>query len=169
MRKVLFIATAVLFGLNVQAQSVDFGITAGYLNGRASVKFDEGTFSDSQSGFFIGALVDFVLTEKTSIQPELLYANIDEGSALMLPVMLKSYITEKLNFQVGPQFVFSLEESVEDFSNVELGLAGGLGFDITSNFFLQARYSFQLSNSYTGNEDVKVRANYFTAGVGYKF
>lgn len=169
MRKVFFIAMAVLFGLNIQAQSIDFGVTAGYLNGRASVKFDEGTFSDSQSGFFIGGLVDFVLTEKTSIQPELLYASIDDGSALMLPVMLKSYITDKLNFQVGPQFVFSLEESVEDFSNVELGLAGGLGFDITDNFFLQARYSFQLNNSYTGSEDFKVRANYLTAGVGYKF
>lgn len=169
MKKVLFVALAGLFGFGLHAQSIGLGVTAGYLNVRASAKFDGITVSDSQSGFFVGGLVDFALTEKTSIQPELLYANVDEASALFLPVMIKSYITEKLNFQVGPQFVFSLEESTPDFSSFEFDLAGGLGFDITSNFFIQARYSFQLNNSYTGDEDIKVRGNYLTAGVGYKF
>lgn len=165
----MFIAITTLFVCGVKAQSVDFGVTAGYLNARASIKVDGVSLSASESGFFAGLLADFSLTDKTSIQPELLYVNVDEGSALFVPVMLKVGITEKLNFQAGPQFVFSLEESTPDFSSYEIDLAAGLGFDITDNFFIQARYSFQLNNSYTGNEDAQVRANYLTAGLGYNF
>ena len=87
----------------------------------------------------------------------------------MLPILGKFAISEKFNFQVGPQMVFSLEESVEDFSNVEFDVAGGVGYDIDDDFFLEARYTFQINNSYTGSEDVKVRGNYLTIGVGYKF
>lgn len=156
------------FLVNAQ-EKASFGITAGYLNARASVKAEGITFSDSASGFYAGLVVDFVITETFHVQPELLYLNVNEGDALMLPIIGKFYITEKLNFQAGPQFVFSLEDVPEDFTGVEFGLAGGIGFDITDEFFLEGRYSFQINNSYTGPEDLKLRGNYLTMGVGYKF
>ena len=45
----------------------------------------------------------------------------------------------------------------------------GIGYDIEDAFFAEARYTFQLNNSYTVPEDFKIRGNYLTIGLGYKF
>ena len=169
--KKLFLVTISLFALTYSsnAQEVRFGATAGYLNARGVLKYGEATLSNSESGFYAGAVADFNVSESFSIQPELLYARVDGSDGLMLPILGKIAVAEKLNFQVGPQIVFSLEETVGDFSKVELDIAGGIGYDIDEDFFLEARYTFQINNSYTGSEDIKVRGNYLTIGVGYKF
>lgn len=170
MKKLIIFVVIFNFAFVLKAQGdIDFGITAGYLNARASIKGDGLTISDSASGFYAGLVVDFKATETFHIQPELLYLNVEDGEALMLPIMGKFYITDKLNFQAGPQLVFALEDVPQDFSSVEFDLAGGLGIDITDQFFMEGRYSVQINNSYTGPEDIKLRGNYLTIGAGYKF
>lgn len=170
MKKLLLVAIAVLgFTYSSKAQEVRFGATAGYLNARGSVKADGISISASESGFYLGAVADFDVSENFNVQPELLYANVDGSSGLMLPILGKFAISEKFNLQAGPQLVFSFEETPEDFSSVEFDIAGGIGYDIDEDFFIEARYTFQINNSYTGSEDVKVRGNYLTVGLGYKF
>ncbi|UBZ13032.1 PorT family protein [Flagellimonas marinaquae] len=170
MKKLLLVAITVLgFTYLSQAQEVRFGATAGYLNARGSVKAGDISISASESGFYLGAVADFNVSENFNVQPELLYANVDGSSGLMLPILGKFAISEKFNLQAGPQLVFSLEDSIENYSSVEFDIAGGLGYDITDDFFVEARYTFQINNSYTGSEDVKVRGNYLTVGLGYKF
>ncbi len=169
MKKVLLIATIALFGISANAQSPDFGVTAGYLNARGSVKAEGISVSASESGFYAGVSADFEISENFHIQPELLYASVDGNGAIMLPVVGKFYIDDKFNVQAGPQFVFSTEDTPDDFSSIEFDLAGGLGYDITDNIFAEARYTFQINNSYTGDEDIKVRGNYLMVGIGYKF
>lgn len=160
-----------LLGLTagVQAQDIDFGITAGYLNARGSIKSDGVTISADESGIYGGLVAEFSVGNKVGLQPELLYASIDGSDGILLPVLFEFGIAPKLNLQAGPQFVFSLEDVPEDFTGVEFDLAGGIGLDITEAFFAEARYTFQLNNSYTGPEDVKVRGNYLSVGIGYKF
>lgn len=170
MKRIVLATVAVIaLAFSAQAQDVRFGATAGYLNARASVKADGLSISASESGFYVGAVADFLVSESFSVQPELLFASIDESNGLLLPILGKFAISEKFNFQVGPQLVFSLEDTPEDFSSVEFDIAGGIGYDINEDFFIEARYSFQINNSYTGSEDVKVRGNYLTIGMGYKF
>ena len=170
MKKLLLVAITVLgFTYLSQAQEVRFGATAGYLNARGSVKAGDISISASESGFYLGAVADFNVSENFNVQPELLYANVDGSSGLMLPILGKFAISEKFNLQAGPQLVFSLEDSIENYSSVEFDIAGGLGYDITDDFFVEARYTFQINNSYTGSEDIKVRGNYLTVGLGYKF
>ena len=152
-----------------QAQDIDFGITAGYLNARGSVKADDVSISASESGFYGGIVAEFSVADKIGIQPELLYATVDGGDGIILPILLEYAIAPKVHFQAGPQLVFSLEDVPDDFTGVEFDLAGGIGVDITEAFFAEARYTFQINNSYTGPEDVTVRGNYLTIGVGYKF
>ncbi|WP_036383311.1 porin family protein [Muricauda sp. MAR_2010_75] len=169
--KKLFLVVVVVFGCVSfsQAQEARFGATAGYLNARGSVKADGISISASESGFYLGAVADFNVAENFNVQPELLFASIDGSNGLMLPILGKFAISEKFNFQAGPQLVFSFEDTPEDFSSVEFDIAGGVGYDIDEDFFIEARYTFQINNSYTGDEDVKVRGNYLTVGVGYKF
>ncbi len=170
MRKPFLVLVALLGSFTgLIAQDADFGFTAGFINARGSVKVDGGTFSADESGIYAGVVADFTVTETFHIQPELVYASIDGGDGLLLPVMAKFYIAPKVNFQAGPQFVFSLEDLPEDISGIEFDLAGGIGVDIIGGLFAEARYSFQLNNSYTGPEDVKIRGNYLTIGVGYTF
>ena len=158
------------FVCSSQAQDVRFGATAGYLNARGSVKAEGISISDSESGFYFGAAADFGVAENFNIQPELLYVNVNEASALFLPILGKFAISEKFNLQAGPQLVFSLEDEIPDeISSFEFDIAGGIGYDITEDFFVEARYTFQLNNSYTGSEDVKLRGNYLTVGLGYWF
>jgi len=169
MKKFILGAACLLGGLVLHAQDVDFGVTAGYLNAEGKVKAEGVTFSGNESGFYIGAVADFTLTDEFHIQPELVYASVDEADAILVPIMAKYYIVDKFNLQAGPQFVFSLEDTPEDISSVEFDLGAGLGYDITENFFAEARYSFQINNSYTGSEDITVRGNYLTIGLGYTF
>ncbi len=157
------------FALNSTAQDVNFGVTGGFLNAGARVKVDGITISDTQAGFYVGILAEFEVTEKFKVQPELLFATVDGSNALFLPVLGKIYLSNGFNLQVGPQFGISLEESVDDFSSFSIEVAGGLGYDITDAFFIEARYSQQLNNSFTGDLDITARGNGLYVGVGYKF
>lgn len=168
--KNILVVLFVLGGLiGTQAQEMRLGLTAGYLNAKAGIKTAGLRISDSESGFFAGLAADFEASDKFNIQPELLYANVNDSEGLILPILGRIGLSDRFNLQVGPQFVFSLEESMEEISNFEFDLVGGIGFDIDKDFFLEARYSVQLNNSYTGSEDFKVRANYLTVGLGYWF
>ncbi|MBS9463720.1 PorT family protein [Flagellimonas sp. 389] len=151
------------------AQDINFGLTGGFANVRQTVKEGNITISDSESGIYAGAFANFSVNNNFAIQPELLYSAVEDVQAIVVPIMGKFYMTDILYLQTGPQIAFSLEDIPDDFTGVEFGLAGGLGLDITDLFFAQARYSFQLNNSFTGNDNVKVRFNYLTIGLGYKF
>ncbi|MEX0291164.1 MAG: outer membrane beta-barrel protein [Flavobacteriaceae bacterium] len=169
MKKLILFGLLIGLGFGVNAQNADFGITAGYLNVRGSVKSDDVSVSASESGFYAGILVDFELTETFHIQPELLYASANGANAIFFPVLGKFYLNDKVNLQAGPQLVFATEEVPDDFTGTEFDLAGGLGVDILPSLFTEIRYTFQINNSYTGSGDIKVRGNYLTLGVGYTF
>ena len=170
MRKLLFtIAVTLIFVLNGTAQDTKFGATAGFLNAGAKVKFGGDSVSDTEAGFYVGLIADFEASEKFHVQPELLYANVNESSALFIPVLGKIYVAESFSLHVGPQFGISLEETGEDSSSFSFELAGGLGYDITDQFFIEARYAQQLNNAYTGDLDITARGNGLFVGIGYTF
>lgn len=170
MRKLFLFAVVAAFALtNLNAQESQFGVTAGYFGVNAKVKSGGESVTASDSGFYIGGVVDFGISDVFHIQPELLYANVNDSSALILPIMAKYYVSEGFNLQAGPQVDFSLEDMPDDISAVAVALAVGAGYDINENFFAQARYSFQLTNSYTGPGDLKLTGSYLTIGLGYKF
>lgn len=58
---------------------------------------------------------------------------------------------------------------MDEVSSFEFDIAIGFGYDLTEDFFFEARYTLQINNTYTGSEDVKVRGNYLSLGLGYKF
>ncbi|AWX45640.1 hypothetical protein HME9304_02667 [Flagellimonas maritima] len=151
------------------AQNVDFGLTGGFANIAERIKEGNTTISNSESGIYVGAFADFEVNSGFSIQPELLYVTVEEFQSLVVPISAKFYMTDIFNIQVGPQLAFILEEIPDSFTGVQIDIAGGIGLDITELFFVQARYSYQLNNTFTGSDDVKIKYNYLTIGVGYKF
>lgn len=171
MRKLLLCVAITLFGLiNVNAQGTSFGLTAGYISSTAKFESSGGSISESFSGFYVGGLADITLTEKFHVQPELLYASIEDGEFLIIPIMGKYYVSDDFNLQAGPQLNYSLNE-IEDFTDLNFALAFGLGYDINQNIFVEAKYALQLNNSYTGPEsgDFSYKFNHLLIGIGYKF
>jgi opacity protein-like surface antigen len=94
MKKLLFIAVLAIFGMfNAQAQDAKFGAKVGYTNITAKADFGEESVSVSESGFYVGALVDFTVNESFHVQPEINYANVEETNFLYIPVLAKYYIS----------------------------------------------------------------------------
>ena len=126
MKKVIFSAIAVMaFGF-ANAQDVKYGIKGG-LNISNFTGDTEGFDFKSKAGFNVGGFVEIKLSEKFSIQPELLYSSqgaklenigdyVDDVfytgdikfnfSYINVPVMFKYYVAEKFSIEAGPQIGF---------------------------------------------------------------
>lgn len=137
MKKLLLIVGVAVFTLSTQAQEVRMGVKAG-LN-MASIGGDDTGDAKSRTGFHIGGLVEIPISEKFSVQPELLYSaqgakeeysesfnepgfsgTIKATDKLKLdyiniPIMAKYYVIDGLAIEAGPQigFLMSAKESAE--------------------------------------------------------
>ncbi len=167
---ILLVAAAFMITTGVQAQGPAFGVKAGFSSASATVEFGGQDASVSESGFFVGLVADFTVSDQFHVQPSALYTNVDDTSFLQIPVLGKFLIGEGgFNLQAGPQFNLILEETADDFSSFSAGLTGGLGYDFTEKFFAEAHYHLQLTNSFTGSEDVTAGTDFLNIGVGYRF
>jgi len=153
----------------ISKTETNFGVIGGLLHARADVQLNTGQATAKETGFYAGILLDVGISSKTHFQPEVLYTNIDGSGGLLIPLLVRVYLTEKLNIQFGPQIGFSLEDVPDDFTGTEFDATAGLGFDLFNNIIIEARYALQINNSYTGSQDIKAKATYFTLGLGYKF
>jgi hypothetical protein len=168
------VVVTIMTAASMTAQETRFGVNAGYTNVSANVNssttgIDDG---DSESGFYVGLVVERRIVDILGLQAELNYVNINDSSTLSLPVVGKFYVGgSDFNLQAGPQISYVLEDSIDGITNFIFSSVLGLGYDIGDNFFVQGRYAFQINNSITGpaSSDVSLRNNFISAGVGYKF
>lgn len=116
------------------AQEVQWGVKAGY-NLSSLSGSPEGVDVSYRSGFHAGVLAEFGLSEKFSVQPELLYSTEGASSSydfeesgftvssseelklgyLNLPIMAKYFVIPALSIQAGPQlgYLLSAESDYE--------------------------------------------------------
>jgi opacity protein-like surface antigen len=176
MKKTLLISALFLaMSVSTQAQLLNFGVKGGlnYANLTGST-----TKTDAIASYHVGVLAEINLSEKFTIQPELLYStqgatyktilgDIDnELGYLSIPVMAKIHLNKMISLELGPQASFLLSEKDEfDIHNqntFDFAAAGGLGFKITKSIFVQARYVLGLTevskDAETKNSVVQVSA-----------
>lgn len=131
MKKLLCVAAVAVFGFTlVNAQEVKFGAKAGVNLASIGGDFDE---FDGRTSFHVGGVAEIVISEKFSIQPELLYnsvgAALDETDSfegvtvdfestikldyISLPIMAKYYVADGLSLEAGPQVGFLLSATGE--------------------------------------------------------
>jgi hypothetical protein len=197
MKKVLFFAIAVMTFSFANAQDVSYGLKAGlnYSNWSFSNE-DMGDF-DSRLSFHVGGVVELGLSEKFSVQPELLYSSVgaqmdlSEASRaasdnfvyaldyLSIPVMAKYYVAEGFSLEVGPQIGVLLSakakydgesEDVKDsFKSTDFSAGIGAGYKMENGLFINARYVLGLSNVLEDSGDEWGKNNAFQFSLGYKF
>ncbi len=130
--KKLFLTAAAVFALTaVNAQDITFGAKVGVNLANA----DAGDFdTDAVTSFHIGVTAELPISDKFSVQPELLYsiqgASLTETitedkyeylyklNFINLPIMAKYYVTQGLSLEAGPQIGFLVKAEVEtDFTD----------------------------------------------------
>jgi len=192
MKKSLLIIAIIFFGLtNLNAQEVKFGAKAG-LN-LASISGDETDGLDSRTAFHLGVVAEISVSEKFSVQPELLYSAQGASDSfegidvdlkidyINLPVMAKFYVAEGFSLEAGPQVGFLLSAKGEgggesiDFKDetkgIDFGANFGVGYKLESGLNFGARYNFGLSNinDGEGSDEFKNQNSVIQLSVGYFF
>jgi len=175
MKKLCIIAVIAIFSFaSINAQNIRFGAKAGV--NLASINGDETDDFDMRTSFHVGAVVEIPLSDKFSVQPELLYSSQGAKSEfseldvtgdykfkldyLNVPIMMKYYVTEGLSLEAGPQIGILLaantelevgdvseEEDVKEFmKDIDFGLNFGAGYQLENGLNFSARYNLGLSN-----------------------
>lgn len=175
MRKLVLSMIAILSLGFVNAQEFKFGVKGGLNVANLNFSGQGAPSTSSLVGFHIGGFAEIKVSDKFSIQPELLYSTqgakfeiTQEGVTINsfklgyinLPVMAKYYVANKFNLEVGPQIGFltsakanasGLGSTVDvgvkkAFESVDFGLNFGAGYDFTENVSAGVRYNVGLSN-----------------------
>jgi opacity protein-like surface antigen len=167
-KKTLFIVLFFIGAANIQAQSYQFGVTAGLLIASEKAEFSGNKASVSDEGPYLGVYADIPISEKISLLPEVDYANINGSSFGFLSVRAKYNIVPLLFVQAGPQVSYLFEQfGALNKAGIDLGL--GAGVDISKHFNIQARYAFELTNRYKQEFDGTYNLNWLHIGLGYTF
>ncbi|GAA4810445.1 porin family protein [Litoribaculum gwangyangense] len=145
---------------------INFGIKGG-MNFSLIVGDDTDNF-DGKIGFHLGGVLEFPISEKFSLQPELLYSLQGDKSTfdgmeikfkldyLNLPMMAKYYVTEGFSLEAGPQVGFLMSAEAEGggisldikdiIKDVDFGLNFGVGYELANGLNFSGRYYVGISN-----------------------
>jgi hypothetical protein len=160
-------ATVVLVSANAQQFGLKGGINFATLSGDVQN-------ASSRTSLHFGVTAEFTITDKFSIQPELLYSgqgykyeeflykDVTKLDYINIPVMAKFYVAEGFSLEAGPQigFLISAEEDwyengqggVYDIKNeiesTDFGLNFGAGYKLDNGLNFGVRYNLGLSNVY---------------------
>jgi hypothetical protein len=176
MKKYLLII-ALLFSVSLTfAQENVFGVRAGFnvtnLDFRPEVP--AGVENAHRNGFAIGFLAEYGISEKFSIAPEIQFSA--EGAKdkefrldyLQMPILLNYKITRKIALGVGPQISLKAHDYEDGFQNLVYSGIAGLTYMITDEIFVDARFSYGLTNIFddlTGLEAINKNLQF---GFGIK-
>ena len=169
---------------DTSAQSLNFGVKGGanfsnFQGSNANLK------SESITNFHAGVFMDLGLSERVSIQPEILYSTlgakvslsgaVDEFSNklgyISIPLLTKVYlIPDRLSIDLGPQVSFLLNEkenvNLGKSSSYDFSIAGGVTLRVLGPIFVQGRYNLGL-NEIKPNADVTNRVFQLSAGLRF--
>jgi len=178
--KKLFLIFAILGGIaTTSAQEFDLGVKVGANFATISDVDDLDNKTGLRAGLFLGLKYD-----KIGIQPEILYSEQGgkndfgdyELNYVNIPVMFKFYIIgDIVNFQIGPQFGFVIEDSFPTMEGVDSQVntndfdfsgAAGIGVELPLGVRVEARYNFGLTDV---SDNGAGKNNVISVALGYSF
>lgn len=186
MKKTILI-TALALGATMvsNAQDMSFGVKVG--GALSSVIGDEVSEAQSKIGVYGGAFVNFEMTDKISLQPELLFSmqgfeveDIDGStnlSYLNVPVSAQYRITDEIYGEFGPQLGVLLtaendyegttDDIKDDLTTIDFGLNFGAGYIMDSGLGINVRYGLGLTTIDEGDNPNDIRNSVFSFGLSY--
>ncbi|WP_418509813.1 porin family protein [Corallibacter sp.] len=173
MKKILLFLALVITTSYSFSQS--YGVRAG-LN-VSNLDFDpDATFENKhRNGFAIGFFAEYDLSSSIALAPEIQYSA--EGAKdrdlrvdyIQAPILVKFKIGDRLSIGAGPMVGVKIHEFNDGYKNFSFSGIGGLEFMITDEIFIDARYSYGLSNILDDNNPMGEAINTnIQFGIGIK-
>lgn len=152
MKKLLLTSLFACFITIGMSQEIKYGVR-GALN-ISNLDFDpDATFENKhRNGFAFAGFVDFGFSEELSLHTELQWSaegGKDEAiraDYIQMPIMLKLSASERLSFGAGPQISLKTWKNNDGFSTFAFSGVVGAEYMITDELFIDARYSYGLTN-----------------------
>jgi hypothetical protein len=188
MKKLILLVAVALFAFNVNAQEVTFGAKAGV--NFANVSGDDADGFDSRTSFHVGGVVNIGVSEKFSVQPEVVYSSqgakdsfegIDvdyKMDYINVPVLAKFMVADGFSIEAGPQIGLLLSAKIEgegeevdikdDLKGIDFSGAIGVNYEMASGLNFGARYNLGLGNI-ADFEDGDLKNNVIQVSIGYRF
>ena len=194
MKKLIFLAIAIMaLLLNTNAQSTQFGVKAGVNFAKLTGDIEN---AKTRTSFHAGGVMEFMFSDKFSLQPELLYSSqgteqdyngatiTSKMDYLNLPLKGKFYVAEGFSLQAGPQVGYLIAAEQETDSDVvpveddlrslrqdfDFGAIFGIGYKLSSGLFFDASYNVGLYNiNNAGYYDIQYKNNVIQVSLGYLF
>lgn len=169
--KTFFFLFSILFSVYSHSQSkFSFGVKAGlnfaYATGEASDSNSSLGYDEGRTSFHVGLLSELAVSEKFSIQPELIYSQVgasyfyDNRSSdgarvdselnldyITLPIFAKFNVYKGFSLEVGPQLGYILRSEIENET-------------LTSGFIVPQTLTVE-------NTDIKEDINNFDFGMAF--
>ena len=193
-KEVWAVLILLIVSVSSEAQQSAFGVKGGLNLTNLKVSDPDASY-DSRSGFHAGFFVREKFS-KVAIQPEILISTLstdvsstsfgdfqDRFTYLNIPIMVRFYVVDGLNFHAGPQFGFLLDgdrtysgplgqgsEDIKDYykdSDVSISLGGGWDFPFGLNVDVRYNIGVQDINEASGGEEAKSRV--FQVSLGWNF
>ena len=175
MKKLLLVVLVLGYSFYGFSQDVKYGVRGG-LN-ISNLDFDGSSLPDNihRNGFVIGFFAEYSLSNKVSISPELQFSaegakeeplNLDYIQA---PILFNFKLGPKLFFEIGPQVGLKINKVDDGIRNFAYSGVGGFSYNITPMIFIDARYTYGLSNIFDEDLGIKAINTNTQIGVGYKF
>ena len=181
-KRIFIIALFTVSAFAVHAQSVKFGVKAGFnyaneLGTNISVNSKDYE-TEAITSYHAGVVAEIGLIKGLAFQPELIYSTQgatykntleeikNELGYISIPAVLKIDLNKSFSLELGPQASFLLSEKndfdAKDANTFDFSVVGGLGLKITKSIFVQARYGLGLTemsdDAQTKNSVVQVSA-----------
>ncbi len=157
------------------AQEIKFGVKGG-----ANLHTVTGDIKNASPkvGFQVGGFAEFKISDKFSIQPEVLYSTqgvkIKESEPelnyssevklnlayLNIPVMAKFYVVERFSLEAGPQIGFLLSASVKDNYKENDKVVRFSGNDNVKKYMESIDFGVNFGAGYDFTENLSVGARY---------
>lgn len=187
MKKTVIFISALLFIMNVKAQTAHFGVKGGI--NVSSLNIKDNSSYESKIGLNAGLLAHIHASPNWAIQPEVFYSS--EGAKtkvgnsnvkinlnyINVPVLLQYMVANGLRFEGGPQIGFLVNAKTKtdnatvdnkNFKSTAFSIPLGVGYLTMNGLGFDARYVFGLSNI-NNNSNPTIQSNVFQFGIFYQF
>jgi opacity protein-like surface antigen len=157
------------------SQETKYGVRGGLNISNLDFTPDADFQNSHRNGFAFGGFVDYGFTESMSLQVEIQYsaegAKADELKAdyIQMPIMLRYKIGEKFTIGAGPLASLKTWKNQDAFSTFAFSALGGVEYMITDELFVDARFSYGITNILDQDLDgIEAKNNNIQIGFGIK-
>jgi opacity protein-like surface antigen len=154
---------------------IKYGVRGGFNISNLDFTPDPTFENKHRNNMAFGGFVEFMTSEAFSIVTELQYSAEGGGkdealraSFIQLPILFKLHLGNKFAIGAGPQVSLKSWSYEDGFKNVTYSAIGGIEYMINDELFIDARYTYGLSNLIDNDSNFEARNTNIQFGIGLK-